>query len=67
MRKNIGDVALSLLNVKLLAVVGDDTGGFLSAMLQRVEAKVGKVRSFLVPVDAEDGAFVVKFIGSNQG
>ena len=39
-----------------LAIVGDDAGAFLAAMLQRVEAEVGQLRRFRVIENAEDAA-----------
>ena len=62
----IGDMALALFNMEMLAVVGNDSGGFLAAMLKRVEAEVGEIGRFLVAVYAEDGTFVVEFVGRNK-
>src|SRR5262249_17863281 len=45
-----------------LAVGGNDAGGFLSAMLQRVEPEVGQVGGFRMPVDAEHAAFLMENI-----
>jgi hypothetical protein len=39
---------------------GDDAGGFLSAVLERVQAEVGEVRCFLAAEDAEDSALVLE-------
>src|SRR5512134_471853 len=36
-------------------------------MLQRIESEICQVRRFLVPVDSEDGALVVKLIGIDDG
>jgi len=56
--KNIAHQADAAVGVKLRAVVRDDPGGFLAAMLQRVQAKRGQRRRLVVPEDAEDGAFL---------
>src|SRR5438876_721795 len=53
--------------MELLPVVRDDARAFLAAMLQGVEAEVGEVRCLLVPVHADDGAFVVEFVGGHEG
>ena len=47
---------------ELLAVARDDTGRFLSAVLQRVEPEVRDVGRLGVAVDAEDAAFVVELV-----
>ncbi len=41
-------------------VVGDDAGGFLAAVLQGVEPERHDGRGVVVPVDAEDAAFLAK-------
>ena len=64
--KYIRDMALALFNMKLLAVIGHDSGRFLSAMLERVEAEIGKISGFFVAVYAENGAFIVEFVGRNK-
>lgn len=51
----------------MIAVPRDDAGRFLSAVLQRIQAEIGQIGRFLVAVDAEDGAFVVKLIGIQDG
>ena len=63
---DIRDKPLALIDMKVLAVAGDDAGGFLSAMLQRIQAKIGQVSGFLVAIDAEDGTFVMEFIGGDH-
>ena len=50
-------------SAELFAIAGDNAGGFLPAMLQRIEAEIGQIRGLFVPVDAEDRALVVKLIG----
>ena len=49
----IGDVALTLFNMEMFAVVGNDSRGFLASMLKRVEAEVGEIGRFFVAVDAK--------------
>src|SRR5207247_4061132 len=56
-----------LFPMELLAVVRDDAGAFLAAVLQGVQAEIGEVGRFLVPVHANDGAFVVEFVGGDEG
>ena len=62
---DIRDKPLALMDMKLLAVAGDDAGRFLSAMLQRIQTKIGEIGRFLVAVNAEDGTFVVKLVGTS--
>ncbi len=50
------------LGVELLAVVADDAGRFLAAMLEGVEAQRSYRRSFRVPKNTEDSAFLTEFI-----
>ncbi len=72
----IADEAHALFGVELLAVEGDDAGRFLSAMLQRVQAKGRQRRCIRVPENAEHAAFFVQrvaihiifdFCGSQMG
>src|ERR1700675_3050059 len=48
------------------AIAGDDSGGFLPAMLQRVEAEIRQLRGFFVSEDAEDTTLVVEVIVSES-
>ena len=50
------------MRVELLAVIGDDAGRFLAAMLQRVQPERGQRRRVGMAEDAEDAAFVVKMV-----
>jgi hypothetical protein len=61
---DIRDKPLPLMGIKLHAVARDDPGGFLSPMLQSIQSKIREVCRFLMAVNAEDGTFVVKFIGA---
>ncbi len=54
------------MHIEMLAVSGHDAGGFLSAMLQRIEAKISQIRRFFVAIDAEDGALVVELVGADE-
>ena len=42
--------------------IGDDAGGFLAAMLQRMQAERDDGRGVLPAEDAEHAAFVVKMV-----
>ena len=48
--------------MELRAITGDDAGGFLAAMLQRVKTEIDEVRGFGVAEDAEYTTLVVKVI-----
>jgi hypothetical protein len=50
------------MDAEIVAVTRDDAGGFLAAMLKRVETEVGKVGGFGMAEDAEDTTFVVEMI-----
>ena len=66
LRKNICNKALPLFDIELFAVIRDNAGSFLSAMLQRVKTEIGEVRGFFMAVNTEHGTFVVELIGRNQ-
>ena len=51
------------MGVELLAVIGDDAGRLLAAMLQRMQAERGQRRRVGMAVDAEHAAFLVQMIG----
>ena len=55
--KSIADEAEAALGMEALAVVGDDAGGFLAAMLERVQPERGDGGCVGMTVDAEDAAF----------
>ena len=50
------------MGVKTLAVVADDAGGFLAAVLQGVEAECGEGGGVGVVPDAEDATFLVHLV-----
>src|SRR4051812_16460000 len=58
----IADEARTAMRAELLAVKGDDAGGFLAAMLQRVQAERRQCRRVGMAVDPEDAAFVMKMV-----
>ena len=49
-------------DMELRAVIGDDAGGFLAAVLQRVQAECDDRRGVLPAENAEHAAFVVEMI-----
>ena len=49
--------------MEALAVVGDDAGGFLAAVLKRVQAERGDGGGVRMPEDAEDAAFFAQAVG----
>ena len=59
----IADKTQTFLGVEALAVVGDDAGGFLAAMLEGVEAECGDRRGVRVSEDAEDTALLIESVG----
>jgi hypothetical protein len=50
------------MQVEIGAVARNDAGGFLAAMLKRVEAEVGEIGSFGMAEDAEDTTLVVEMV-----
>ena len=46
-----------------LTVTGHDSGAFLPAVLERVQAEIHEICRFLVAVDADHRAFVMKLVG----
>ena len=60
--KDVGDEAHGLVAVNVAAVGGSDAGGFLSAMLQGVEAEIGELGGFGMVVDRHHAAFFVQLV-----
>jgi hypothetical protein len=58
----VADEAQTPLGVKVVTVEADDAGGFLAAMLERVEAKRRKGRRVRMAEDAEHAAFLMQAI-----
>jgi len=50
------------MRMEAIAIIGNDTGGFLPAMLQGVEAERGQRCRVLGAIDAEDATFVMKLV-----
>ena len=59
----VADEALSAMRVELLAVISDDPGGFLTAMLQRMHPERRERCRIGVAIDPEYAAFFVEMIG----
>jgi hypothetical protein len=59
----VADETLSAMRVELLAVIGDDPGCFLTAMLERVHPERSERRRIGVAIDPEYAAFFVEMIG----
>ena len=60
--EDVADQADMAFGGELRAVGGDDAGGLLAAVLQRVQAERGQRRRVLVAEDAEDAAFLVQLV-----
>ena len=58
----VADEAEAALGVEVGAVVGDDAGGLLAAMLQGVQAERGERRGVLVAEDAEHAALLAQAV-----
>jgi hypothetical protein len=65
--KVVADKAEAPLGVELGAIVGDDAGRLLAAVLQRVEAEGGQGRRIGVPKNTEDPAFLAESIVTHLG
>ena len=59
---DVADVAEVAVRVEVLAVVGDDAGRFLPAVLQGVQAEGRQGGGVVVAEDAEDAAFLVELV-----
>ena len=60
--EGVADQADMAFDMKLGAVIGDDAGRFLAAMLQRMQAKRDDGRGVLPAENAEHTAFVVEIV-----
>src|SRR6202007_2133911 len=58
--EDVGDEAHGLVAVDLDAVGGGDAGGFLSAMLEGVEAEIGELGGFGMVVNGHHARFFVQ-------
>jgi hypothetical protein len=62
-REGVADQAEAALGVKAFAVIGDDAGGFLAAVLERMQAERGDGGCVGVSENAEDAAFLAQAVG----
>jgi hypothetical protein len=60
--EGVADEAEPAFRMKAAAVIGDDAGGFLAAVLKGVEAERRDGGGIWVAVDAEDAAFLAQRI-----
>src|SRR5439155_11253539 len=58
----VTDEAGTAMRAELLAIVGDNAGRFLAAMLQGVQPKRGQGRRVRMAIDPEDAAFIVEMV-----
>src|SRR5712691_10749602 len=68
--ENLFDFAHRAMEMELIPIAGNNAGGFLATMLQRVKAEIGEVSRFGMAEDAEDTTLVVETIvveGENIG
>ncbi len=63
----VADEAEATLGVELGAVIGDDAGRLLAAVLERVQAERGQGRGIGVPKNTEDPAFLAESIVTHLG
>ena len=63
----VADQTGTAMRTELVAVIGDDAGRLLAAMLQCVQPERGQCRRVLVPVDPENPAFLVEPIRFRVG
>ncbi len=61
--KIVADEAHAALGVEALAVEGDDAGGLLAAVLERVQAERGDGGGVGMAEDAEHAAFLAQAVG----
>ena len=57
-----GDMAHRAVRVEMLAVEAGDAGGFLAAVLERVEAERDEARGVVGAPDAEDAALLAQLV-----
>ncbi len=58
----LADMAKAAVGMELLAVIGDDAGRLLAAMLQRVQAERGQCRRLGMAPHAKHPAFFVRVV-----
>ena len=64
--KNLLDFAHRAVQMQVAAIARNNPGGFLPAMLQRVQAEIRELRRFLVPENPEHTTFVVETVVSES-
>src|SRR5215469_4823765 len=62
-REGVADEPEPALGMEALAVIGDDAGRFLAAVLQGVQTERGDCGGVGVAVDAEDAALLAQAVG----
>src|SRR5262249_51248133 len=62
LREDFRDGAHATVAVQFHTVAGRDAGGFLAAMLQRVEAQVGQLAGFRMAKYANDSAVIMQLV-----
>jgi hypothetical protein len=65
--EDVADQTDMALGDELFAIKGDNAGGFLTAMLQRVQTERGQGASVFVAKDAKNAALLVQFIVEGCG
>ena len=63
----VGDETRAAMMVELGAVIADDAGGFLAAMLQGVQPQRGQCRRVGMAVDPENATFFVEMVSVGAG
>ena len=61
-REDVRHVAHRLVTVDLPAIARRDSGAFLTAVLQRVQAQIGEVRRLRMTIDGDDAALFVELV-----
>src|SRR5271169_1605472 len=64
--EDIGNQSHRLMLAQPLAVGGDDARRFLSAMLERMQSKIGKLLRLGMSVNSHHAAFITKFVRSQH-
>ncbi len=65
--EGVADQAEAALRVEAAAVIGDDAGGFLSAMLERMQSERGERGGVGMPEDSEHPAFLAQTVAHCVG
>jgi hypothetical protein len=62
MREIVGDMTHRAVGMEILAIVADDAGCFLAAVLQGMEAQNGAGGGFFDTKDADNAALLLQFV-----